>query len=396
MKTRILPAAIMLVGVLVSCGGAADTGPKADLQIGAYLPLTGTASAAGTAERNGYQMGIDQINSTGGVNGHHLKLTVKDDQGPPETSTTTAAELGADPAILAVLGTYGSNLAIPSSAALEKAKVPNLQPLASDTQMTKRGFRYLFDLYGPTPTTVEPLINYIKAGGFKPTRVAFLYTDGPAGAESSGYFKQALASMGASTVANEKIQYSASSFASTITRLKAANADMVFAHLSTPAQFKVVLTDMGNQDYRPKYFFSFGTLAMDPTLAQSSGPLVTGMMHGVHWYAAAPFKGNATFVADYKAKYGGDPPLAAATGYQTVQVLVAALKQTKNDQYTRESIREALTKVSIDTVAGPVKFDSEGLSSTPGLVVQTLSSGTAVLFSDIDKKLSGKPIDYRG
>ena len=45
-----------------------------EIVIGMWAPLTGTQALIGTSERDGVQIGIDEINRAGGVNGRKLRL----------------------------------------------------------------------------------------------------------------------------------------------------------------------------------------------------------------------------------------------------------------------------------------------------------------------------------
>ncbi len=54
------------------------------IKIGAIFAVTGPASFLGAPEEKTAQMMVDQINSSGGVDGKMLKLIVKDSTGSPE------------------------------------------------------------------------------------------------------------------------------------------------------------------------------------------------------------------------------------------------------------------------------------------------------------------------
>jgi len=395
------PQALAVLGLTAmlaaACGGtsAASTGSKAPIIIGAYVPLTGTVASSGVALQQGYQLGVAEVNAAGGINGHQIQLTIKDDQGDPQTATTVAAELGADPTVKAVLGTYGSNLAAPSSAVLEKAKVANIQTLASDATMVQRGFKYLFNTYGAAVTLEDPLIAYLKAGGIKPKRVALIYIDQPAFLQTSNYIKAYLQSAGIPVVADERIPNGLASYASTVTKVKASNPDFVWTHFLGSASMKVVLTDMATQNFQPQNFFSHGNTALDPPLLAAAGPLTEGIYSGVHWWPGAPFKTNAEFVTAYRAKYNTDPSVSAEGGYQAIQILTAALKSIKDQNYTRDAVRNALSKVNVqDTVGGPVQFAANGQATFAGLLVQNQKNQALVVFPDADKKSTTKVEQY--
>ena len=50
--------------------------PPGPITIGASLPLTGDFSADGQATEQGYQLWVDNINKSGGILGHQVKLDI--------------------------------------------------------------------------------------------------------------------------------------------------------------------------------------------------------------------------------------------------------------------------------------------------------------------------------
>ncbi len=63
------------------------------IRIGAILPLTGPAAEFGKTDRNTYQLGIDEVNLAGGINGQFIKLFVEDGQGDPKSSIAAFQKL---------------------------------------------------------------------------------------------------------------------------------------------------------------------------------------------------------------------------------------------------------------------------------------------------------------
>ena len=64
------------------------------------------------------------------------------------------------------------------------------------------------------------------------------------------------------------------------------------------------------------------------------------------------------FMKDYKSKFNKEPIMFAALGYDTVEIVEAALKSSKD--LTGPSIKEAMNAVSgIDLITGKLKFDAD-------------------------------------
>jgi ABC-type branched-subunit amino acid transport system substrate-binding protein len=378
-----------------SSGAAKSDGGGAPIEIGAYAPLTGDRAASGTTEANGVKLAVKQINAQGGINGRQLKLDYKDDTGDANKSTTTATELATQTKVVAVIGTYGSDLGLPSSAAFEKSQVPNIQPFISAAEATKRGFKYIFNTYSAATALDDATFHAgIRAGLYKPTRVAQLYIDSPYAIETAQYVNDQASKEGYQVVADEKVQMAQPSYSSVLTKLKSANPDMVFLNTS-PGEMKVLLTEMKQLNFKPKWLYSEGNNALEPTVLEAVGDLTENIIHGTHWFPAAPYTGNSDFVAAYNKEYGQDPSIASAGGYQAVQVLAAALKTIKGD-ITRQSVRDALSKVKADTVEGPVSFDANGQGTFNSFLVQTQNGKPVVLLPENQKPAGTEVKTYGG
>jgi branched-chain amino acid transport system substrate-binding protein len=375
-----------------SDGSSGGGGP---IEIAAYAPLTGDRAASGTTEANGVKLAVQQINAQGGINGRQLKLDYKDDTGDANKSTTTATEIATQTKAVAVVGTYGSDLGLPSSAAFEKSQVPNIQPFISAAEATKRGFKYIFNTYSAATALDDATFHAgIRTGLYKPTRVAQLYIDSPYAIETAQYVKDQASKEGYQVVADEKVQMAQASYSSVLTKLKASNPDMVFLNTS-PGEMKVLLTEMKQLNFKPKWLYSEGNNALEPTVLEAVGDLTENIIHGTHWFPGAPYTGNSDFVAAYNKEYGEDPSIASAGGFQAVQVLAAALKTIKGD-ITRESVRDALTKVKADTVEGPVTFDANGQGTFNSFLVQTQGGKPVVLLPEAQKPAGTEVKTYGG
>lgn len=66
---------------------------KDALRIGVDFPLSGGLSMYGTPLLEGLQLGVDEINQNGGVNGKQIQLVVEDNEGKPAIAATAAEKL---------------------------------------------------------------------------------------------------------------------------------------------------------------------------------------------------------------------------------------------------------------------------------------------------------------
>jgi len=89
--TKIIIVLICLV--LAACTPTAPVAEEKSILIGLDLPLTGVLSIYGQPLLEGLQLGTEEINAVGGVNGKPLTLIAQDNEGKPATAATAAQKL---------------------------------------------------------------------------------------------------------------------------------------------------------------------------------------------------------------------------------------------------------------------------------------------------------------
>ncbi|GAB4066493.1 ABC transporter substrate-binding protein [Ancylobacter sonchi] len=86
---------------------------KADIAIGAVVPLSGASATQGEDQRRGIELAVDEINAAGGVLGQPLKVIVEDSGGRPPSALDAAKKLVAVDKVPAVIGEYSSGITLP-------------------------------------------------------------------------------------------------------------------------------------------------------------------------------------------------------------------------------------------------------------------------------------------
>ena len=87
-----------------SSGGSSGGGSNSTYTFGVLNSLTGDLGAVGQQERNGINLAIKEINASGGVDGHKLKVDYFDDQGSVNQSTAGFKQLATSNKVPVILG----------------------------------------------------------------------------------------------------------------------------------------------------------------------------------------------------------------------------------------------------------------------------------------------------
>jgi branched-chain amino acid transport system substrate-binding protein len=105
--------AALLASALTSC--TSHTTSDGSLRVGAIYPLSGSQGPGGLAEFRGVQIAADMVNAAGGVDGRPISLVPVD--APAASAAVPAVELLRRQGVRLVLGSYGSTISEPASAA---------------------------------------------------------------------------------------------------------------------------------------------------------------------------------------------------------------------------------------------------------------------------------------
>ncbi|OWR31880.1 branched chain amino acid ABC transporter substrate-binding protein [Saccharibacillus sp. O23] len=117
-----------------SSGGAAGT----VIKIATQSPLSGSSSIQGEAIRLGAQMALEDRAKEFKDLGFSLELVPYDDQGDAKKGVANSEMIGADQAVLGVIGHLNSGVSIPSSVVYEKYNIPMISPASTATEFTDR------------------------------------------------------------------------------------------------------------------------------------------------------------------------------------------------------------------------------------------------------------------
>jgi branched-chain amino acid transport system substrate-binding protein len=381
--------ALVASSVFVATGGSASPKP---IKIGSYAPLTGPAASSGQLLVNAEKLAISQINAAGGVKGRPLQLVTEDDQGLASAANTAVSALASDSGVLGVIGTYGSTLALPTSALLEQLKVPNIQPEAAAPTMTTRGLKYLSNLYGNAEDLYKPWFNYLSTGAIKPKSIGIVEFTNPTVQVFVQQAKAWAAAHNVPVVDDELVQANQPSYADAVTKLKAAKPDLVMQYLSGTADAATFTHNMQAQGFSPRWYFV--TLGSERAYVKAAGNASVGVIGRAGYLPQFKFANNAQFASGYKKAYGFNPGNVEATGYESVQIFAQALASL-NGNYSRDALQKALASGrTYQTVGGAVKFDAQGEANANSVISQDQGPDIVVLYPAASKTKGGKLITY--
>ena len=392
------PAALLLAG-LILLGPVSEAVAQPSLRIGVSISRTGAyARLAPTLER-GYQLCVRHTNEKGGVLGRMLELVVDDDRSEPATAARIYERLIARDKVEAILGPYSSPLTEAVADLAEKHQMPLVAAGAAATSIFRKGRKFVFMVLSPAEVYLDGLVDMAVRRGLR--TLALLHED-TLFPRATAQGTLALArKRGLSVVAVEAYPKGTTDFSAPLTRIRAANPDVLGA--GTYFDDAVAITrQLKALDVNPRMFavtvgsdlprfyemlgrpgeFVYGTSQWEPELVAllRGGGLVP---------VTRRYPGVREFVQSYQKEYpGAHLSYHAAQGYGGCQVFVEAVRRAGSLEGPK--IREAILKMDLKTVYGAFKVDPAGFQVAHQMLMFQWQDGRKVLVWP-DELASGPP-----
>jgi len=362
---------LLLVAALSAAGLATA---QEVVRIGHAAAITGPVAHFGKDSENGARMAIDALNARGAtVKGKKVKwvLVPEDDGGDPKQATAVAQKL-ADARVNAVIGHETSGTTIPASKIYFDAGIPQISASATSPKYTRQGFNTSFRVVANDNQLGPGLARYaVKSMGAK--RVAVIDDRTAYGQGLVTEFSNSLRTQGVNVVAREFTSDKATDFAAILTKIRAANPDLVFFG-GMNAVAGPMLRQMKQLGINAKMMGGDG-ICSDEMVKLSGGTMTDGQVvcaeaGGVEESGKA---GMDRFRADYRKRFGIDVQIIAPYSYDAVLTIAAAMD--KAGSAAPAAYLPQLAKIQYKGVTGNIAFDARGDIRDGVLTLYTFKGG---------------------
>lgn len=376
-KTTLIPLAGALAFAFAGTAGAQEV-----IKIGHVGPTSGAIAHLGKDNENGAKMAIDELNAKGTmIGGKKVKfeLLTEDDAGDPKQGTTVAQKL-VDAKVNGVIGHLNSGTTIPASKIYFDAGIPQISPSATNPKYTQQGFKSAFRVVandgqlGGTLGRYAVQINKAKKIAVIDDRTAY----GQGVAEE--FIKGAKAKSASIQILDR--QYTtdkATDFNAILTAIKGQSPDVVFFG-GMDAVAGPMLRQMKALGINAKFMGGDGIcsdkLAELAGDGMADGQVVCAEAGGVE---ESGKKALEDFRAAYKKKFNLEVQIYAPYVYDSVMVMVEAMKQAKSADPAK--YLPFLTKTKYKGITGNIAFDKNGDIQDGTLTLYTFKGGKKSLLT---------------
>jgi branched-chain amino acid transport system substrate-binding protein len=380
-------AAAAILAACSSGGGTSTTSASNSkpIVIGASVSLTGDFSADGQAFQRGYNLWAADVNKAGGIMGRKVKLIFLDDKSDPTQGSTNVQQLISSDHVDLLFGPFSSLITGPTATVAARYGYAMIEgaggaPAVFNTPSNKAKHN-VFDVSYPIVDQYDPLTNWIKSlpADQRPKTAAYPIVDNPFTIPPEQRAQHQLEGVGVKTVYSKVLPAELPNAKSVADQVAATGAQAVFLGTVDVPTVAAFLKAFQQQHYNPKIVAATAGPDQGAAFLKAVGKSnATGVMTANGWYGGYDNPQSKQMVQEYIAKYGGSPSdinSDVAEAYGVGQVAAQAVKATGGTDQAK-IISYLHSGVTLDSVQGPVQFDSLGMNMKPVVFVFQWQNGT--------------------
>jgi len=333
---------LTLVLFLVGCAPQEDI-----ITIGAIVPLTGPGPVPffGKSMRQGYDLGLEEINAEGGINGKQVKILYEDDQCDPRKTQTSFLKLMQIDQPDMMLGPFCGSPSVLAASLAEQHKQFVIGP--------GDNFGKLNDYYFSTryPITKEGVLSAELAYEVGARKIGIIYYQNDWGETLRDVFTTRFEELGGEVVAAEGVLWDTVDKRTPLLKIINAEADGIYV-LYFPGEIYKQMKELDIDMIK----ISSWEIEQDDTLEIGGAAL-----NGVHYVfpgLAEQSKLQEEFARKYQEKYEEIPDAVARDSYDAFMITTAALRAC--DDFSSDCIRDYVKSIKdYEGVGGILTFNEE-------------------------------------
>ncbi len=331
---------MLLAGVLIA--GCSIRGPryKGVVKVGVAAPLSGDLADGGDSVEKGARLQAERINRQGGLLGYKIEVVAMDDEADDAVALDVAAELIAE-GVKAVVGHYNSGQSIPASAVYSKAKVIMITPTSSNPDLTKQGLPYVFRV-NPTDEAQGPQLARFAIEKLGKRHIVIIHDETDYAKGLAGEFTKAANNLGVAPVLTVLARSGRDDYADVLTRVKAANPDLVFGAIDYPAA-EVMLLNKKQLGMINEWLFGDAVFQYEVILttgSASEGIYVSSFVPSIRGLERADAK---EFIKEYRELFNRNPGPDSVPGALALDVWARAVKAAGS--FSADAVAAAIKKL---------------------------------------------------
>jgi branched-chain amino acid transport system substrate-binding protein len=387
------------VTLLAACGSSSSSsssgggggGGSSPITIGTSLSLSGDFAADGQAFERGYQLWVADQNRAGGLLGRKIKLDVLSDASSPAQVVSNYQKLIGSNKDQLVFGPFSSLLTVPAARIASRYGYAFVEGAGGAPSVFGNGLKNVFDVSIPIKNDLVTFAQWVASlpASQRPRTAAYATVNDPFTQPQLPVAQQILQAAGVKTVLSKVFPEEVTDYTAIAGQVASSHADIVLLGSVDVPTVSAFTHAFVQQHYNPKALIATAGPDQGAQFVKAVG---AGNENGIFvpngWYGAFKKADSEQMVKEYITQYGGTPSDVnsdVAEAYSVGQVIAQAVQATHG--FDNQKIVAYLhSGVTLNSVQGPVKFDSLGENNAQkaltfqwqnGALVQSLPTSTA-------------------
>jgi branched-chain amino acid transport system substrate-binding protein len=352
----ILFAGTLLLGPVSSSVAQAQSS-TAPIIIGVPQTLSGPFSNFGKDDQIAFKMALEDVNKAGGIRGRPLQFDFVDGHAKTDVTRSIVQKMIDVDKDIMILGGDTSATCTVIAQQVQQAKVPYLMHVCLADNLTQQGWNYVFRIPPPLSQGVAGLTDFLGTV-VHPGSVYLVFENSVYGTGIERALKSWAQAKGV-TYNSSSFEPGGLDYRPLLTKVKLANPSVIMfgCYLADAITLTKQSAELG---LKPKIFAgSAGSMYQD--WINAVGNLGEYYLIPTQGYMDVKYPGAAEFWDRFKQISGKTATFSQASAFASVHVLKDVLTRvtlTGDVPKDRNAIRDALAATDVNTVFGPVKFET--------------------------------------
>ncbi|AGL02250.1 SLC13 family permease [Desulfoscipio gibsoniae] len=317
--------------------------------------------------KNAVQMAVDEVNASGILMGRKISIEVKDDQGDVTRGMAIAQSLAENKEVVAVIGHRQSYISTQVAAIYDRAGLVMIVPSEVSPQLNR--YHTVFSTLPGVDDFGILAARTMLDQGFK--RTVICYADGSYGRSLANAFEDEVHARGMKIADRLAVSGGINEWNNLLSKWQILGYDSIFLIDTMPAGAEWI-TGARRAGLKVPIFAASGLDAEElPRLAGSAaeGTTIFSIFNPGENHPEVE-----KFIRDYQVKFGADPGVPAAQGYDAVKILVEAMKGTAAAEPAQIAAKLRQMK-EYHGITGTHSFTEDGRVAGKEIVVKKVREG---------------------
>ena len=308
---------------------------------------------------------VEEWNSTGGINGRKVDLTLYNDECKSEKGVANATKLAYQDNVHVIIGSSCSSVTLPMVPVITKAKVPQIIPHSTSSKITLQGSEWIFRV--PVSSRFYKIVQAKFTAENAGTKIAHIYVPDQASMDfSKSMIAYVKSEYGVDPVYEAQAGEKETDFRSYLLKAKATNPDALVCSglVDETVRCLVQSYEVGIPKSVARVANSVASKVEVPT---NAGSAAVGVSYAAAFAASDTRPIAKDFVKHIKKRYGVVPGHDFSQMEDLLTMLKPALEKASKGfsgdlAADRKSVRDSIAGITNFTglASGPISFCADG------------------------------------